>query len=89
MIKGQDLTMAGLLPVMLYHFKQEMKTTTLLFDQGSTVSLIKKSLASDLFLEGFPLMTSLYRACDKYAPPAPCIHYDVLLKDRSGKTHKV
>ena len=79
--------MPGLLPVIIYNFKEPKKTTTILFNEGSTVSLIQKSLANSLFLEGFPLMTSLYRACEQDVQPALCTHYDVLMRDRSGKDH--
>ena len=39
-----DLTLTdSLLPVMIYTFKDQEQTTTILFDSGSTVSLIEKS----------------------------------------------
>ena len=63
-IKGQDLTLTGLLPVMICTFKEQKKITTILFDSGSTVSLIQRSFVSSLFLKGFPLMTTFYKACE-------------------------
>ena len=34
-------------------------------------------------------MTSLYRACDHDVQPALCIHCDVSMRDRSGRTHVI
>ena len=73
----------SLLPVMIYTFKDQEQTTTILFDSGSTVSLIEKSLASSLGLKGFPLTTILYKACKTDALPAQAIHYNIPMKDRS------
>ena len=84
-----DLTSTGLLPVMIYTFKEQDKTTTILFNSGSTVSLIKRSLASSLFLKGFPLTTTLYKACKLDASLTQAIHYDVPIKDRSRRIYVV
>ena len=70
-----DLTLTdSLLPVMIYTFKDQDKTTTILFDSGSTVSLIKRSLASSLPLKGFSLTTTLYKAFKTDASPTQIIH---------------
>ena len=72
---------------MIYTFKEQEKTTTILFDSGSMVSLIQRSFASSLFLKGFPLMTTLYKACEQNTSPTQAIHYDVPMKDRSVRTY--
>ena len=88
-MKSQDLTSTGLLAVMIYTFEEQKKTTTILFDGGLTVFLFQKSLTTSLFLKGFPLMTTLYKACNQDALPALNIHYNVPMRDRSGKTYVV
>ena len=85
-----DLTLTdSLLPVMIYTFKDQEQTTTILFDSGSTVSLIEKSLASSLGLKGFPLTTILYKVCKTDTSPAQAMHYDVPMKDRSGSIYLI
>ena len=74
---------------MIYTFKEQKKITTILFNSGSMVSLIQRSLASSLFLKGFPLMTTLYKACKQDTLPAQAIHYDIPMKDKSGRTYVV
>ena len=63
--------------------------TTILFDSGSTVSLIEKSLASSLGLKGFLLTTILYKACKTDALLAKAIHYDFPMKDWSGNIYLI
>ena len=70
----------SLLPVMIYTFKDQEQTTTILFDSGSTVSLIEKDFATSLGLKGFPLTTILYKACETDTSPAQAIHYDIPIK---------
>ena len=77
-IKVIDLTMTNsLLPVMIYTFKDQKRTTTILFDSGSTVSLIEKDFATSLGLKGFPITTLLYKACESEPSSSQALHLDI------------
>ena len=62
-----DLTLTdSLLPVMIYTFKDQEQTTTILFDSGSTVSLIEKSCQlprSQRFPSDYYPVQSLWNWC--------------------------
>ena len=69
---------------MLYTFVDQQLMTTILFDSGSTVSLIDNDFAIALGLKGFPLKTLLYKACKTKLESSQAMHYNVRMKDRSG-----
>ena len=88
LIKVIDRTRTNsLLPVMAYTFKDQKRTTTILFDSRLTVSFIQKDFAISLGLKGFPITTLLYKACESKPSSSQALHFDVPLKDRSGNTY--
>ena len=69
---------------MLYNFVDKQLTTTILFNSGSTVSLIDNNFAIALGLKGYLLKTLLYKACDTKPESTQAMHYNVRMKDKSG-----
>ena len=84
-IKGQeDPNTFGLLPVISYDFREMGQSATVFFDEGSTVSLITKKLADELFLDGTPKLTSIFTAYEQSAQAVLWIYHDLSLQDQFG-----